>query len=191
MPSGAVQALRVTPLKVSDSFASAEALRTAAELVLLSQGRTLVSDHRVTGGRQRLYRCSAAVMVKGQKGISGGCPVFVRAYRRADKHFHVTGCSFDHQNCAGGKKKPSLRALATEGEVVVNANRKITSGGIVKTLKGTYGVELRKHTANRLKRQIVGVSEEAQNEGNQRLQSYLDMLAASSPGTITDCEVGW
>ncbi|CAM9636011.1 unnamed protein product, partial [Hapterophycus canaliculatus] len=109
-------------------------------------------------------------------GITGGCPVFLRAFKRADKHFHVTDCLFDHTNCAGGKKKPSLRATATEGAVIVNANRKITFGRLVKTLKGSYGVELRPHTANRLKRSVVGVSEAAQNEGYQRIESYLDIL---------------
>lgn len=72
----------------------------------------------------------------------------------------------------------------------MNANRKITSGGLVKALKGTYGVELKSHTANRLKRKVIGVSEAAQNEGYQRLESYLTMLAESSPGTVTHCEVG-
>lgn len=117
--------------------------------------------------------------------------MYIRANKRADKHWYVTTLETEHQNCAGGKKKPSLRALAEEGAVVVNANRKVTAGGLVKTLKGTYGVELQRHTANRLKRSVVGVSVEAQAAGYQRLQSYLDELAAGSPGTITDCEVGW
>ena len=187
--SSAARSLRVTALKVGDSFSSTTTLRLAAERTLLAQGRTLVSDHRVTGGHQRMYRCSAAKMVKGQKGISGGCPVFVKANKRKDNQFYVTGCCFDHQNCAGGKKKPSLRALAEEGAVVVNANRKITAPAIVKTLKGTYGVELQPHTANRLKRGVLGVSQEAHREGYQRLESYLNQLAAGSPGTITDCKV--
>ena len=155
----------------------------------MSQGRTLVSHGRVSGGRQNVYRCSAAIMAKGVKGIAGGCPVFVRAYKRADKQFHVVDCSFKHSNCAGGKKKPSLCAMSSEGAVIVNANRKITSGGLVKTLKGSYGVELTPHTANRLKREVVGVTEAAQNEGYQRLESYLRILTQNSPGTVTHCEV--
>lgn len=131
--SSAAQSLRVTPLKVGDSFSSTTTLRLAAERMLLAQGRTLVSDHRVTGGHQRMYRCSAAKIVKGQKGISGGCPVFVKANKRKDNQFYVTGCSFDHR--AGGKKKPSLRALGEESAVVVNANRKITAPAIVKALR--------------------------------------------------------
>ena len=188
-PSTAAPSLVVDTIKVGDSFGSAQELRTASERVLLSQGRTLVSDARVNGGKQKVYRCSAAIMKKGVKGIAGGCPVFVRAYKRADKQFHVVDCLFEHSNCAGGKKKPSLRAMSSEGAVIVNANRKITSGGLVKTLKGCYGVELRPHTANRLKRQVVGVTEAAQKEGYQRLESYLDILKRNSPGTVTHCEV--
>eukprot|EP00904_Undaria_pinnatifida_P002998 jgi/Undpi1/1269/HiC_scaffold_11.g04661.m1 len=164
-PGTAAPSLVVDTIKMGDSFASAQQLRTASERVLLSQGRTLVSDGRVSGGRQNVYRCSAAIMTKGVKGTAVGCPVFVRAYKRADKQFHVVDCLFEHANCAGGKKKPSLRAMPSEGAVIVNANRKITPGGLVKTLKGSYGVELRPHTANRLKREVVGVTEAAQNEG--------------------------
>ena len=170
-PSTAAPSLVVDTIKVGDSFGSAQELRTASERVLLSQGRTLVSDARVNGGKQKVYRCSAAIMKKGVKGIAGGCPVFVRAYKRADIQFHVVDCLFEHSNRAGGKKKPSLRAMSSEGAVIVNANRKITSGGLVKMLKGSYGVELRPHTANRLKRQVVRVTEAAQNEGYQRLES--------------------
>ena len=79
--------------------------------------------------------------------------------------------------------------MSSEVAVIVNANRKITSGGLVKTLKGSYGVELRLHTANRLKRQVVGVTKAAQNEGYQRLESYLDILQRNSPGTVTHSEV--
>ena len=187
--SNAVPSLTADTISIGKSFSSARDLRVAAERVLLSQGRTLVSDFRVNGGRQKVYRCSAAVMTKGVKGIAGGCPVFVRAYKRADDHFYVTDFLLEHRDCAGGKKKPSLRAMAAEGAVVVNANRKITSGGLVKTLKGAYGVELKQHTANRLKRSIVGVGEAELNEGYRRLHSYLDLLAKESPGTITDCQV--
>ena len=155
----------------------------------MSEGRTLVSDARVNRGKQKVYPCSAAIMKKGVKGIAGGCPVFVRAYKRADKEFHVVDCLFEHSNCTGGKKKPSLRAMSSEGAVIVNANRKITSGGLVKTLKASYGVELTPHTANRLKRQVVGVTEATQNEGYQRLESYLDILTRNSPGTVTHGEV--
>ena len=190
LPSNAVQSLHVGLLKVGESFASAQELRTAAERVVLSQARTLVSDHRVTGGKQKLYRCSGSIITPGVRGAQG-CQVHVRAFKRADKHFYITSCSFEHEeSCVGGKKNPSLRALAGEGALVVNANRKITSGGLVKTLKGTYGVELKLHTANRLKRQVVGVGEAAENEGYQRLASLLTTLAESSPGTITHCEVG-
>ena len=59
-----------------------------------------------------------------------------------------------------------------------------------KTLKGTFGVELEPHTANRLKPQVVGVSEEVLNEGYQRLDSYLTKLEEGSPGTVVDCQVG-
>ena len=188
-PSTAAPSLVVDTIKVGDSFASAQQLRTASERVLLSRGRTLVSDGRVNGGRQKVYRCSAAIMAKGVKGIAGRCPVFVRAYKRADKQFHVVDRSFEHWNCAGGKKKPSLRAMSSEGAVIVNVNRKITSGGLVKTLKGSYGVGMTPHTANRLKREVVGVTEAAQNEGYQRLESYLRILTRNSPGTVTHCEV--
>ena len=177
--------------KVGDSFASTKKLRVACERALLSQGRTLVSDPRKGGSHAKLLRCAGGVIVKGQQS-TGGCQVLIRANKRQDKHWFITEAHFEHSNCAGGQKKQSVAALIKEGEVVVNANRKITAGGLVKTLKGAHGVELTPHAANRVKRIVMGVSEEAQNEGYQRLQSFLDQLAEGSPGTVTDVEVsGW
>lgn len=194
MSSGAIPAppqrgaLRVTAPKLGDSYGSVVDLRVHCERTFIDNGRTLVSDHRVTGSHARLYRCAGAIIKKGEKS-TGGCPAFIRANKRKDKHYYITGLSLDHQNCAGGKKKPSLRALSVEGAVVVNANRKITAGGLSKTLKGTYGVELAQHTANRLKRGVIGVTVGAQVEGYQRLESFLLLTAAGSPGTVTHSEV--
>eukprot|EP00903_Cladosiphon_okamuranus_P006044 g5961.t1 len=88
-------------------------------------------------------------------------------------------------NCAGGKKNPSLKALAAEGAVVINANRKVTGQGLVNTLKGSHGVELKAHTARRLKRKVVGGTKTERLEDIPRLKSYLHKIADSSPGTIT------
>ena len=41
--------LQAAPLNVGDCFSSTELLRDAAERVMLSQGRTMVSDQRATG----------------------------------------------------------------------------------------------------------------------------------------------
>ncbi|CAB1107604.1 unnamed protein product [Ectocarpus sp. CCAP 1310/34] len=186
-PDTCPQSLTVTPPKFGDAFACTRSLRIAAERAMLASGRTLVSDHRVTGGHQRLYRCSGAIMEKGTKN-TGGCQAHVRANKRRDKHFHVTSASFEHQNCVGGKKKPSVAALAAEGAAVVHANRKVTAPGLAKTLKGTFGVELKSWSAHRLKRRVIGDSKEEQAEGIQRFQSYMDLLATDSSGTITNCE---
>ena len=181
--------LQATPLNVGDCFSSTELLRGAAERVMLSQGRTMVSDQRATGSKSKLYLCAGAIIVAKEKGVKG-CQAHVRAYRRANKEWRITQCSFVHENCAGGKKKPSLRALAAEGAVVVNGIRKITSPGIVKMLKGAYGVELKAHTANRLKRKVFGVTEEALSEGYQRLNSYLANPCSEQPGNGTQLRGG-
>eukprot|EP00903_Cladosiphon_okamuranus_P006800 g6628.t1 len=85
---------------------------------------------------------------------------------------------------AGGHS-PSVEALAAEGAVVINANRKVTGQGLVNTLKDSHGVELKAHTARRLKRKVVGGIKTERLEDIQRLKSYLDKIAESSPGTIT------
>lgn len=174
--------------KVGDSFGSTKELRIGSERALLSQGRTLISDPRKGGSHAKLFRCAGAVIVPGEQS-TGGCQVLIRANLRKNKHWYVTGVNFEHSNCAGGAKKPSVAAMAKEGEVVVNANRKITAGGLAKTLKGTVGVQLTQHGALRVKRHVVGVSKEAQDEGYQRLESFLGLLAEGSPGTVTHVEV--
>lgn len=181
--------LQVDLLSKGDSFATVADLRTAAERVLLSQGRTMVSDHRVTGGKSKLYRCAGSIIKVGEKG-AGGCQVLVRAYKRKTMEWSITECYFTHDdNCVGGDKKPSLRAMAAEGAMIVNANRKITSPGLVKTLKGAYGVELKSHTANRLKRQIVGMSKKALNYGDDKSASPPAKLAGNRPETVVSFEV--
>jgi len=187
--SAVPQSLVVCRPKLGDSFSDTRSLRTASERAMLADGRSMVTDHRVTGGHGKMYRCSGAIIVPGKKE-TGGCQAHVKANKRADKHFYVTSVSFEHENCAGGKKNPSVRALAAEGAVVVNANRKVTASGIVKTLKGSHGVELKPWSASRLKRQVVSGSKAEQTADIQRFASFMHKLADGSPGTITDCQVG-
>lgn len=186
VPSQSLPAVRP---KIGDSFSTSEALRIAAERAMLADGRGLIADGRVNGGRGKTYRCSGAIIEKGSK-TTGGCQAHVKANKRADKHLYVTSACFDHQTCTGGKKNPSVKALAAEGAVVVNANRKVTAPALVKTLKGAHGVEVKTWSACRLKRAIIGGSRAEQTEDIQRLASFMNKIADASPGTITNCRVG-
>jgi len=136
-----------------------------------------------------MYRCSGAIIQKGAKA-TGGCQEHVKANKRADGNFYVTSASFEHENCTGGKKNPSVKALAAEGAVVINGNRKVTAPGLVKTLKGAHGVEMKPWAASRLKRTVVGGTKAEQAADIQRFASFMDKIAEDSPGTITDSQVG-
>ena len=173
--SSAAQSLRVTPLKVGDSFSSTTTLRLAAERMLLAQGRTLVSDHRVTGGHQRMYRCSAAKMVKGQKGISGGCPVFRQSQQAQGQPVLRHRVLVRPPRGREEEVEPSRLGRGRRGRRQRQPQDYCSCDR--EGAKGTFGVELQPHTANRLKRGVVGVSQEAYREGYQRLESSIPQPA--------------
>ncbi|CAB1114471.1 unnamed protein product [Ectocarpus sp. CCAP 1310/34] len=188
-PSSTPQPLYAPRPKIGDCFSSSVELRVASERAMLRDNRTMIADARGGGGHAKLYRCSGAIIEKGSK-TTGGCQAHVKANKRADKHFYVTSVCYDHQNCAGGTKKPSVRAMAAEGAVVVRGNPKVSAPALAKTLKGAHGVDMATWAAGRVKRGVTNGQEDTKKEGIQRLASFLDLIATDSPGTITDCKVG-
>lgn len=175
-----------------DTFPTSDAFRVAFERNMMVDGRQLKADKRVSGGKSKLYRCTGAVIEEGVKGASG-CPVFVRGCRHADHEWHVTGVNLDHCNCAGQsgekKKRPSRKAMREDAEAFVNANHKITSPALVKTMKGACGVDTVPRTANRMKADILNSGDKTVGKEYMALDDYLTTLQRDSPGTIVDCEV--
>ncbi|CAN0109178.1 unnamed protein product [Laminaria digitata] len=164
---------------------------------MMVEGRQCRADKRVSGGRCKLYRCTGAIIVPGEKGTSG-CPVLVRGCRHTDSEWHVTEVTLEHSDCAGQvddnkkKKTASRRSMRKEAGAFIKANLKVTSPALVKTLKATCGVVISTRTASRMKCDIL---EDGNGGGDvvkeefAVLDSYLATLQRDSAGTIVDCEV--
>lgn len=194
--SPAAPSIEVKPIVKGDTFASSADFRTAFERNMIVEGRQCRADKRVSGGRTKLYRCTGAVIVAGEKGASG-CPVLVRGCKHTDNEWHVTEVTLEHCNCVGQaeekrKKKPSRRAMREEAGALIKANNRVTSPALVKTLKATCGVVISERTANRMKSDILeggGGGGDTVKEEFAMLDSYLVTLERDSAGTIVDCEV--
>lgn len=186
--------IQVKRIAKGDTFASSADFRTAFERNMIVDGRQCRADKRVSGGRNKLYRCTGAVIVEGEKGASG-CPVLVRGCKHTDNEWHVTEVALEHCNCAGEagekkKKKPSRRAMREEAGALVKANHKVTSPALVKSLQATCGVIISERTANRMKCEILERGgDDVVKEEFAVLDSYLAALECDSAGTIVDCEV--
>ena len=78
-------------------------------------GRTVWADERGSGSKSKLYRCSGATFDAKANGdirkVIKGCPALIKACKQSvTNEWKVTKANYDHQNCAGGTKKPSMRA---------------------------------------------------------------------------------
>lgn len=191
----AAPSIEVKRIMKGDTFATSADFRTAFERNMIMEGRQSRADKRVSGGRTKLYRCTGAVIVAGEKGTSG-CPVLVRGCKHADNEWHVTEVTLEHCNCAGQgeekrKKKPSRRAMREEAGALIKANLRVTSPSLVKTLKATCGVVISERTASRMRSDILegGSNGDVVKEEFAALDSYLSTLERDSAGTIVDCEV--
>ncbi|CAN0564011.1 unnamed protein product, partial [Laminaria digitata] len=107
--------------------------------------------------------------------------VFARGYRLKDNEWNVTDASLEHVNCVGQsgekQKRASRKAVKDAAAAFVNANHKITSPELVKTLKESCGVTMVDRTANRMKFDILQRGEELVKNEYKALDSYLTTLA--------------
>ncbi|CAN0362816.1 unnamed protein product, partial [Scytosiphon promiscuus] len=170
---------------------------------MIRDGRQSKADKRVSGGKAKLYRCTGAGIAedciccerpegrpKRKCKNTLGCPVFARGYQKVDGEWHVTSVKLEHVNCAGQsgakQKRASRKAVKEEAAAFVNANHKITSPELVKTLKESCGVAMVDRTANRMKSDILQQGEDGIKDEFKALESYLATLGHDSPGTIVD-----
>ena len=179
-------------IKVGETFIDSQALRTRVERLMLAQGRQCRLDKRMSGGPGKLLRCSGAIIVDGVKGATG-CSVLVRAYnKRTTKEWRVTEAILDHAQCTGQsgdkKKRPCRRSVEEEAAKLINANHKISSPALVKTLKATAGVEILERTANRVRSDVLRKGKDAIASQYQLLDSYLSIIGRDN-GNIVECEV--
>eukprot|EP00904_Undaria_pinnatifida_P008857 jgi/Undpi1/5100/HiC_scaffold_19.g08452.m1 len=178
-------------IKVGETFIDSQALRTRVERLMLAQGRQCRLDKRMSGGPGKLLRCSGAIIVDGVKGATG-CSVLVRAYnKRTTKEWRVTEAILDHAQCTGQsgdkKKRPCRRSVEEEAAKLINANHKISSPALVKTLKATAGVDILERTANRVRSDVLRKGKDAIASQYQLLDSYLSIIGRDN-GNIVECE---
>ena len=103
----------------------------------------------------------------------------------------MTKANYDHQICAGGTKKTSLRAQFPEAAVIVKNSSTITALALGSMLKGTMGCGISGRTWNRICQVPRNERGEEESETYRRLADYLEQLKATSGGTITDCQVNY
>ena len=61
------------------------------------------------------------------------CSTLIRACKQSvTNEWKVTKANYGHQNCAGGTKKPSIRALLPEATAIVKNNSTITTPALGK-----------------------------------------------------------
>ena len=58
----------------------------------------------------------------------------------------MTKVNYDHQNCAGGTKKPSMRALLPEATAIVKNSNSITIPELGKALNAVETLEVVRYT---------------------------------------------
>ena len=143
-PAAQAPAVNAQRIQVNDRFAQTADLRIAAQRSFMIDGRTVWADLRGSGSKSKLYRYSGGIFDAkangGLKKVTKGCPALIRACKQSvTNEWKVTKANCDHQNCAGGTKKPSMRALLPEATAIVESSSAITTPELGKTLKATIG----------------------------------------------------